>query len=98
MKGDERARKRCNRNQKEMLEMLNPGTPFIHLCKDDYLRRRSQINLTSLVLKVCAFRLLLWLTEKKSLVNLNMPTTLPLLDFDYQKDFQIPTKYKKATR
>ena len=27
-----------------------------------------------------------------------MPTTLPLLDFDYQKDFEIPTKYKEATR
>jgi hypothetical protein len=27
-----------------------------------------------------------------------MPTILPLLDFDHQKGFEIPTKYKKATR
>jgi hypothetical protein len=27
-----------------------------------------------------------------------MPTTLPLLDFDHQKDFEIPTKYKEAIR
>jgi len=33
MKGDERVRKRCSRNQKEMLEMLDPGTPFIHCAK-----------------------------------------------------------------
>jgi hypothetical protein len=25
-----------------------------------------------------------------------MPTTLPLLDFDHQKDFEIPTKYKEV--
>jgi hypothetical protein len=25
-----------------------------------------------------------------------MPTTLPLLDFDPQKGFEIPTKYKEA--
>ena len=27
-----------------------------------------------------------------------MPTTLPLLDFDHQKGFEIPKKYKEATR
>jgi hypothetical protein len=46
---------------------------------------------------LCAFRLLLRLTEKYS-VNPTMPTTLPLLDFDHQKGFEIPTKYKEATR
>jgi hypothetical protein len=27
-----------------------------------------------------------------------MPTTLPLVDFNHRKDFEIPTKYKEATR
>jgi hypothetical protein len=27
-----------------------------------------------------------------------MPTTLPLLDFDHQTGFEIPTKHKEATR